>query len=109
MKKQWYAITITVATAAIALFVLFWWMGETASGISTPALAAPAEAGDSPTVTEVDPSAAPNDLDTLLVITGTGFISVPTVSLGSTVLEDVGWVSPELVTATIPWGLNPDV
>lgn len=44
MKKQWLAITITVATAITALFVLFWWVGDTASGISTPALAAPAEA-----------------------------------------------------------------
>ena len=93
MKKQWLAITITLATATTALFVLFWWMGDTASGISTSALAAPVEAGDSPIVTAVNPAVAPNDLDTPIVITGTGFTPVPTVTLGSTVLEDVGWVS----------------
>ena len=107
MKKQWFAITITVATAAIALLGMFWLVGNIRSGISTPALAAPAEAGDAPIVTAVDPGVAPNDLDTLMVITGSGFISVPTVSLGSMVLQDVGWVSAEQLTATIPWGLNP--
>ena len=107
MKKQWLAITITVTTATTALFVLFWWMGDTASGISSPALAAPAEQGTlASTVTAVDPAVAPNDLDTPIVITGTVFTTVPTVTLGSTVLEDVGWVSGERLTASVPWGLD---
>jgi photosystem II stability/assembly factor-like uncharacterized protein len=58
-----------------------------------------------PTVTEVSPSTAPNDLDTQIVITGTGFVAVPTVTLGTTVLDDVGWASTERLTATVPWGL----
>ena len=74
MKKQWLAIPITLATAITTLFVLFWWMGETASGISSPALAAPAElVALSLIVTDVDPRVAPYDLDTPIVITGTGF------------------------------------
>ena len=118
MKKQWFVITITVATAITALFVLFWWVGDTASGISTSALAAPAEAADSPTVTAVDPAVAPNDLDTPIAITGTGFtagmsgtlvITQPTAYLGVTALEDVGWVSSATLTATVPWGLDPGV
>ena len=105
MKKQWFAPTLTVATATTALLVLFWLMGNIGSGIPSPALAAPL----SPTVTDVDPTVAPNDLDTSIVITGTGFTAVPTVSLGSTVLEGVGWVSGERLTATVPWGLDPGV
>ena len=62
-----------------------------------------------PTVTAVHPSTAPNDLDTTVVITGTGFVAVPTVSLEGTVLQEVGWVSAEQLTATVPWGLEPGV
>ena len=119
MKKQWFAITITVATATTALFVLFWWVGETASGISTSALAAPVEQGAlSPTVIAVDPAVAPNDLDTPIVITGTGFtaglsgtlvITQPTAYLGATALEDVGWVSTSTLESTVPWGMDPGV
>ena len=119
MKKQWLAITITVATATTALLMLFWWMGDISSGISTPALAAPAEQGAlSPTVTAVDPTGAPNDLDTPIVITGTGFsaglsgtlvITQPTAYLGATSLEDVSWVSTTTLTATVPWGLDSGV
>jgi len=105
MKMGWFAITLTVATAAIAVLILFWLMGDISSGISTPALAAPL----SLTVTAVDPAVAPNDLDTLIMITGTGFTAVPTVTLGSTLLDDVGWVSSTTLTATVPWGLGAGV
>jgi len=114
MKKQWFAVTITVATATTALLVLFWLMGDTGFGISTPALAAPL----SLTVTAVDPAVAPNDLDTPIIITGTGFvaelsgtlvITQPTAYLGATALDDVSWVSTTTLSATIPWGLIPDI
>ena len=105
MKKQWSVITITAATAAIAVLVLLGLMGDTGSSISTPALAAPL----SLTVTAVDPAVAPNDLDTSIIISGTGFTAVPTVTLDSTVLDNIGWVSAEQVTATVPWGLEPGV
>jgi hypothetical protein len=58
-----------------------------------------------PSVTGVQPATAPNDLDATIIITGTGFAAVPTVTLGSTQLDDVGWVSAERLTATVPWGL----
>jgi len=105
MKNGLSAIMLTVATAAIAVLILFWFMGDISSGISTPALAAPL----SLTVTAVDPVVAPNDLDTLIMITGTGFTAVPTVTLGSTLLDDVGWVSSTTLTATVPWGLDAGV
>ena len=114
MKKQWFAITLTVATATTALLVLFWLMGDTGFGISTPALAAPL----SLTVTAVDPAVAPNDLDTPIIITGTGFaaelsgtlvITQPTAYLGTTALDDVSWVSTTTLSATVPWGFAPKV
>lgn len=57
----------------------------------------------------VDPSSAPNDLDTTLVISGTGFSAVPTVTLDSRVLERVGWVSSVRLTATVPWRMDAGV
>jgi len=114
MRKQWFAITITVATATTALLVLFWLMGDISSGISTPALAAPL----SLTVTAVDPAVAPNDIDTPIVIQGTGFtatlsgtevITAPTVYLGDEGLTDVTWVDTTTLSATVPWGLIPDI
>ena len=118
MKKHWFAIAITLTTATTALFVLFWLMRDISSGIFTPALAAPVEAGDAPIVTAVEPDEAPNDLDTPLVITGTGFtaqlsgtlvITQPTAYLGATALVDVTWVNSTTVSATVQWGLDPGV
>ncbi len=116
MKKQWFAITITVATATTALLGLFWLMGNTVSGISAPALAAPL----SLTVTAVDPAVAPNDLDTPITIIGTGFateltgtltlvITQPRAYLGTTALDDASWVNTTTLNATIPWGMAPKV
>ena len=98
-------MAITVASTAIAVLVLFWLTGSMGFGVSAPALAAPL----APTVTAVDPAVAPNDLDTPLVISGTGFTAVPTVTLGGTLLDSVGWVSAERLTATVPWGMEPGV
>ena len=55
-------------------------------------------------MTAVAPAAAPNDIDTLVTITGSGFAAVmdgtgtvvltsPTVSLGGTALTNVTWVT----------------
>jgi photosystem II stability/assembly factor-like uncharacterized protein len=114
MKKQWFAITITVATATTALLVLFGLIGGTGSGISAPVLAAP----HSLTVTDVAPAAAPNDIDTPIVIHGTGFtaalsgavvITAPTVTLGDEALPGVIWVNTTTLSATVPWGMGPQV
>ena len=114
MYKRWFAITITIATATTALIGLFWLIGENASGISTRALAAPL----SPTVTDVQPDSAPNDIDTPIVIHGTGFtatisgtqvITVPTVYLGDSKLAGVSLVDTTTLSATVLWGLEPGV
>jgi len=57
-------------------------------GLFGPARTASANAV--PAVVEISPSSAPNDLNIAVVISGTGFAAVPTVTLGSTLLEQVG-------------------
>ncbi len=112
MKKQWLAITISIATATTVLLVLFWSVQGSGSGTADPALAAPA----SPTVSAVHPALAPNDIDTTVVIRGTGFsttlsgtlvIAAPTVIMGDIKLTGVNWVDTTTLSATVPWGLTP--
>lgn len=114
MKKQWFPMMTTVAIATTALLVLFWLMGDTGSGIPTPALAAPR----SLTVTDVDPTAASNDIGTPIVIQGTGFtaalsgtvvITAPIVYLDDDPLPDVIWGNTTTLSATVPWGMEPGV
>lgn len=78
----------------------------------TPAWASPvfpALPGSSPMISGVNPSSAPNDLDTSVTITGTGFANGATALLGDTLLRDVRWVSATALTAIVPWGLEPGV
>jgi len=89
------------------LLVLFCLLGKVGFGGSSPALAAPPQI--TPTVSLVDPSSAPNDLDTLIVITGGDFVSTPAVYLGDTSLGDVSWVSSTTLEASVPWGMGPDI
>jgi photosystem II stability/assembly factor-like uncharacterized protein len=118
MKGKLFA-TAAAVLAATTLVVLFCLMGNgqisNAKSQISKVWAAPL---DAPTVTAVDPASAPNDLDTPIIITGTGFavqfgstviITQPIVKLGETVLPDVGWVSSTTLTATVPWGMNPGV
>jgi photosystem II stability/assembly factor-like uncharacterized protein len=74
----------------------------------------------SPSVSAVDPAAAPNDIDTPVTITGADFAAVmdesgtvvvtaPTASLGGTALTDVTFVDSTTLTATVPWGMDPGV
>ena len=97
MKSQ----TVALASVLLAL----------AAAVAALVLAAAPTSADSPelapTITDARPSSAPNDLDTQIVITGTGFAAVPTVTLGANVLDEVGWVSSTTLTATVPWGLIP--
>lgn len=62
-----------------------------------------------PSVTQVDPTSAANDLDTAIVITGADFEAVPTVTLGDTPLDDVTWISATRLEAIVPWGMAPGV
>ena len=98
----------TFASLAVAV------SGTTAS-TTGPARAAPADR-ISPTVTAITPAAGPNDIDTPVVISGTDFAAVmsetvvltsPSVTLGSTALTNVTFISDTTLTATVPWGLNP--
>lgn len=65
-----------------------------------------------PIVSAIDPASAPNDIDTAVTITGSGFATdqtgtiPPTVTLGGTALTDVVFVSDTTLTATAPWGMN---
>lgn len=86
---------------------------------TNPSLFTPAwaVAGDPvpPTVTAIDPVSAPNDSDTSVTITGTGFATdltgtiLPTVTLGTTPLTGVAFVDATTLTATVPWGMDPGV
>ena len=107
MKKRVFPTVAAILISTTALVVLLCVLGRTSPGVSSPALAAPLQI--TPTVTLVDPASAPNDLDTLIAITGTDFVSVPAVYLGDTSLSDVEWVTSTVLRATVPWGMDPGV
>jgi hypothetical protein len=101
MNKRWLAAVAAVFTALTALLVLLGMVGRAGYGVSRPALAAAPETA-ALTVTAVDPTSAPNDLDTPIVITGAGFLPEltgtlampPAVAyLGAAELEEVTWIS----------------
>jgi photosystem II stability/assembly factor-like uncharacterized protein len=60
-----------------------------------------------PTVSEIEPQKTYNDMDTPVVITGENFAPTPQVVMGSTLLEEVTWISMTRLTAQIPWGVDP--
>ena len=79
---------------------------------------APLSALPGPSVSTIAPSTAPNDIDTPVVISGSGFAAVmdgtgtvvltaPTASLGATPLTNVTFVDSSTLTATVPWGMDP--
>jgi photosystem II stability/assembly factor-like uncharacterized protein len=112
MQPRMYSAATTVVLATAALFILFSSFGR-ADPVSS---STPASALDAPLITQVNPSSAPNDLDTTIIITGTGFtaelsdtivITPPRVYLGNAELNDVGWITTTTLTATVPWGMNP--
>jgi photosystem II stability/assembly factor-like uncharacterized protein len=104
MKRRLLAAAAVFISAA-ALLVLVCLLGTTGSTRARSALAAPSAL----VVTGVDPADALNDLDTSITITGTEFVSKPTVYLGNTTLDDVIWVSSATLEATVPWGMTPGV
>ena len=105
MVKRLIVIVSSSLISTTAVILLLFLMKTGLGTVFRPAFASP----HSPTVTAVDPGTAPNDLDTPIVITGTGFTAVPTVTLGSTLLEDINWVNADRLTATVPWGMQPGV
>ena len=105
MKRQWFAAAAVALVWTAALVVLLCAAGVSSSGVARPARAAAPVA--EPTIVEIGPSAAPNDLDTPLVITGTNFEDGAEVWLDGTSLEGVSWVSGTGLEAVVPWGMNP--
>jgi photosystem II stability/assembly factor-like uncharacterized protein len=117
--KRWSFFVVCVAgLATIALALL----------LNTPALgqeflagvppAGPGMRQNAPALMALNPDEAPNNLDTTIVVTGTGFqavlngsqvLTAPVVSLGDFDLPGVGWISSRTLTATVPWGLGPGV
>lgn len=107
MKKRMFATVAAILISTTMLLVLFCLLGRVSFGVSSAAMASPLQV--TPMVALVDPASAPNDLDTPIVITGTDFVSTPTVYLGDTSLDDVNWVSTTTLEATVPWGMEPGV
>ncbi|GAG10651.1 unnamed protein product, partial [marine sediment metagenome] len=108
---------ITILIAMTAVLILLGSVGSAIPSLSMSALAAPLEV-ITPTVASIDPSSAPNDIDTPIVITGTNFAAVlsgtevitqPMAYLESTTLEQVTWGSSTTLSATVPWGFPPGV
>ncbi len=68
-------------------------------------IAAPAPPNPPPTLDAVLPAAVVGDTDTLLTLTGAGFVGLPAVRLGATWLPTVTLVSSATVTAMLPAGM----
>jgi photosystem II stability/assembly factor-like uncharacterized protein len=108
MKAKRYSDVIIPLLLASGLLFLFLAM--------TRSMAA-AVLADNPTVTVVHPDHSPNDLDTPIVISGTGFATIsgthmitpPLAYLGDTTLGNVTWVDSATLGAIVPWGLVPGV
>jgi len=58
---------------------------------------------------KIDPNTAVNDVDQLVIITGSGFVETPQVFLGNHELVEVSWRSETELEAIVPWGLAADV
>lgn len=88
---------ILLALALVCLLLSA--MGGTAGALSTP------------TVGAIIPASAPNDVDTAVVITGTGLATdgatPPAVTLGAIPLTAVTFVNDTTLTATVPAGITP--
>jgi photosystem II stability/assembly factor-like uncharacterized protein len=120
MKNKFVVFTIIFLLVFSTLAALFWFVGETRAALNTtlPGSKNLAYLASSPTITDVQPSAAPNDVDAAIVIQGTAFtatisgtevITAPLVYLGNTELADVIWANTTTLSATIPWGLEPEI
>ena len=82
MKTRRFAVMVTALILAVGLLFLYLAMIRSSASAFVPSLAATAPA-DIPTVTAVNPDFAPNDLDTPIVITGTGFAVNATVQFNA--------------------------
>lgn len=104
--KQIRTIAWSTLAALLITGIVLVGLGQNSTTATQPALAAKTAA---PTISGSDPAAAPNDLDTPIVITGDNFENGITATLGSTALQNLTWISATRLTATIPWGMSPGV
>ncbi len=102
MKPQVLAMTFAVLIS-ITLLIMMLALTDSVNANHIASLT------DVPTVAQVDPPSAPNDLDTPIIITGASFTAGMTVTLGGTPVIDTGWVSSTTLTTTVPWGMNAGV
>jgi len=117
VRKKVATSLVAVGTATLGLSLLLTLMVSAGPGVSSTRGADRALVV-TPTVTAVDPDSAPNDIETAIVLSGSGFtatmsgtsiITAPTVTLGDTELDDVVWGSTTTLSTTVPWGLDPGV
>jgi photosystem II stability/assembly factor-like uncharacterized protein len=115
MKNKWLVIVKFSLISLVIVLSMFYatsWFstGKAATGLKL------VDSEEAPNVTAIMPESAANDLDTPVLITGTGFayeisgdsvITQPSVSLDGTPLVDVDWISSTQLAATVPWGLEP--
>ena len=115
MKSRTFATATIVLISTTLLLVLVAATGRARSEVAQRTSAIPL---DAPIITQVDPSSAPNDLDTTIIITGIGFtaefsdtvvMTPPVVYLGNVALSDVSWITSTTLTATVPWGMNSGI
>ena len=109
MKRKWLVFVVLPLMAVVTGLMCIADLADSGnlSGLFEPAWAAAPEA--EPTIIEVDPSSAPNDLETFIVITGTGFEDGADAHLEGTSLNDVSWVNDKRLEATVPWGMDPGI
>ncbi|MBN2390140.1 MAG: IPT/TIG domain-containing protein [Anaerolineae bacterium] len=112
-------ILICLASVLIAMTVLLGLnriIGKGSFGNNTSPVLAATKA--IPTIAELSPTSSPNNYNTTILITGTGFIgwmsetqviAPPAVYLDDILLEDRGWVSSRTFTSTVPWGLESGI
>ena len=112
MKKQSFGL---ISAILIVVFLVFF------SGCPYPTAAASIRSAAAvvlPAVTSISPTSALNDVDTPVIITGSGFFVdltdpanpvQPTAYLGSAALLNVTWVDANILTASVPWGMERGV
>jgi len=112
MKDKFLGLSIVSLLVFSALSALFWFVGETRAAVNYAELEG---LTSSPLVSAVQPNSAPNDIDTPIVIQGSGFtatlsgtqvISAPMIYLGDRELPEVVWVNTSTLSATVSWGLS---
>jgi len=91
-----------------------WYLSITMAGLMTVvalSLLSVNSHASSPTILAVNPVEAPNNFDVTVVITGSDFQTTPApvVRLGDNPLDLQGEPTGQLLTATVPWGLEPGV